>query len=108
MVATRGWLARGVLPGLPERAEDWGLRPYFCWDADLSWRQFYAALRSTDDRQRRWALARLLEAARWSDVWRLASLEMIARDLPRLRIRNRAAWARLLEVASRSPLANAS
>src|ERR1051325_3978190 len=108
MVATRQWLARRVLPGLPRQAEDWEQRPYFCWDADLSWRQYHAALHSADDRRRRWALARLLDGGRWTDIWRLVSLEMIAGDLPHLRIRSQAVWARLIEVASSSRLAIAS
>ena len=89
--ATRGW---------PSTPAEWGLRPYFINDYDLSWRDLQGYLASQDDDQRAWAVAKVLDGARWSDIWRLITEDDVRDVLDRLprRLRERysdalSAWA---------------
>ena len=70
-----------------------GLRPYFIHDYDMSWAELLARLHAPDKDSRRWAMRRVLEGARWQDIWRLTSREQIARELPHLRLSNEPEWA---------------
>jgi len=76
----------------PASPEGWERRPYFVHDYDLSWGQFREILRGGDEPSRIWALARLLDRARWEDIWRLVTVEAVAAALPRLPVRNREMW----------------
>jgi hypothetical protein len=91
--------APGRLPGgdYPQSAGDWERRPYFLYEAQVSWAEFVGLLRSRDDEARRWALTRLLDGARWQDVWRLVDLEAVRADLPHLRFRGRWFWDALVD-----------
>ena len=76
----------------PSTPEGWELRPYFVHDYDLSWGDFLAILRGDDARARDWAIGRLLDRARWQDIWRLVTVETVAESLPHLPLRNREMW----------------
>ena len=80
----------------PTAPEEWDSRPYFLWDRDMSWREFRDILRGDDAERRGWAVARVLDHARWPDLWRLTSPTAIRRDLGRIRVRHKAAWTELL------------
>ena len=82
--ATKGW---------PSTREEWELRPYFIYDYDISWRDLQGYLQSADPHQRAWAVARILDGARWSDIWRLVTPADIERDLDRLPRRLREFWS---------------
>lgn len=93
VVAARVRLPSGDYPQAPG---DWGRRPYFLHEAQVSWADLVGLLHRHDDEQRRWALTRLLDGGRWEDVWRLVDLEAIRHDLPHLRFRGRWFWDALV------------
>jgi len=75
--ATRGW---------PTTPADWELRPYFINDYDISWRDLQEYLASEDEYQRAWAVAKVLDGARWSVMWRLITpddVRAVSSRLPR-------------------------
>jgi hypothetical protein len=80
----------------PRTGADWDRRPYFLHEAQVSWADFVGLLHSADNDGRRWALTRLLDGARWPDVWRLVTLDAVRADLPHLRFRGRWFWEELV------------
>jgi hypothetical protein len=81
----------------PSSAADWERRPYFLHEAQVSWADFAGLLRGSDDEARRWALTRLLDGARWQDIWRLVDLETVRAELVHLRFRGRWFWDALVD-----------
>jgi hypothetical protein len=73
--ATRSW---------PTAPAEWDLRPYFINDYDISWRDLQGYLTSEDAYQRAWAVAKVLDGARWSDIWRLITPDDVRDVLDRL------------------------
>jgi hypothetical protein len=73
--ATRGW---------PTTPAEWELRPYFINDYDISWRDLKGYLSSEDEYQRAWVVAKVLDGARWSDIWRLVTPDDVREVLDRL------------------------
>ena len=49
-------------------------RPYFLWDYDLTEEDVQTLLRTGDEQTRIWLASRILESARYADVWRYLSL----------------------------------
>jgi hypothetical protein len=68
--------------------------PYFIWDYDLTDADVRAILHGEDEAQKAWLVARLLEAARFEDVWQYISLAELRRIFPKLQLKPqvRAAW----------------
>ena len=84
----------------PRNDEEWGMRPYFLWDYDISWRDFEKALRSPSSFRREWSWQRLLTSANWNDIWNLVSVDEIASMLPELpRLRDASFWTVVVDVA---------
>jgi hypothetical protein len=94
--------APGRLPAsdYPSSAADWTRRPYFLHEAQITWADFVGLLHSADDERRRWALTRLLDGARWQDIWRLVTPDAVRVDLPHLHFRGRWFWEGLLDDAA--------
>jgi hypothetical protein len=69
-------------------------RPYFIWDYDISDSEFRAMLTGDNEYETAWAIARLLEAARWSDIWKYITLSQVRAWFPRLQLRRevRSVW----------------
>jgi hypothetical protein len=81
-----------------------GKRPYFFWDYDLSEEEVYAILAGDDVHRKAWVISRILNAARWEDIWKYVTVEDIRThfDLLRFRLPHlRELWAHALEVWSR-------
>jgi DNA-binding transcriptional ArsR family regulator len=76
-------------------------RPYFLWDIDLSWSEFAELLGSPETETRRWALERLLNDARWRDIWALVTPAEVSRELPHLRVRFKDVYQAVVDAASR-------
>lgn len=76
-------------------------RPYFLWDIDLSWSEFAAYLKSADQGTRRWALERLLNDARWRDIWALVTPAEVREQLPSLRVRFKDVYQAVVDAAGR-------
>lgn len=71
-------------------------RLYFFWDYDLTEDDLRAILRGDNEFEKAWAITRLLEAARWEDIWRYITLDELRANFDRLRFRfarDREMWA---------------
>lgn len=68
--------------------------PYFIWDYDLTDTDIRKILRSEEHEQKAWLVARLLESARFEDVWQYISLAELRAIFPSLQLKSqvRAAW----------------
>ena len=60
-------------------------KPYFLWDYDVSEGQVHEMLHGPA-RNRLWLMARILEHARFDEVWHYLTPREIERDLPSLRL----------------------
>ena len=79
--------------------------PYFIWDYDLTEADLRAILRGGDEAQKAWLVARLLESARYEDVWKHISLAELRAIFPKLQLKPqvRAAWEFALGVWENLP-----
>lgn len=68
--------------------------PYFLWDYELSDSDIRAILRGNDEEQKAWLVARLLESARYEDIWQYISLAELRAIFPNLQLKPqvRAVW----------------
>ena len=68
--------------------------PYFIWDYDLTEADIRATLRGEDEEQKAWIVARLLESARYEDIWQYISLAELRSIFQKLQLKPqvRAAW----------------
>lgn len=77
-------------------------RPYFIWDYDLTEEDVRAILRGDNEYEKLWVMARILESARWADIWQYLTLAEVRRYWPqlyrRMRREVRDVWAWALEV----------
>jgi hypothetical protein len=80
-------------------------RPYFIWDYDLTDADIWAILRGDDEEQKAWLVARLLESARYEDIWQYISLADLRLIFPKLQLKPqvRAAWEFALLVWATEP-----
>ena len=79
--------------------------PYFIWDYDLTEADLRAILRGVDEAQKAWLVARLLESARYEDIWQYISLAELRDIFPTLQLKPqvRAAWEFALLVWANEP-----
>jgi hypothetical protein len=76
-------------------------RPYFIWDYDLTEDDVRAILRGDNEVEKAWLITRILEYARWEDIWRYLTLDDISKNLERLNFRrpqDRELWAYALKL----------
>lgn len=68
--------------------------PYFIWDYDLTDGDVRAILGGDDVDLKAWMVARLLESARYEDIWQYISLAELRAIFPKLQLKPqvRAAW----------------
>jgi predicted nucleotidyltransferase len=81
-------------------------RAYFFWDYDLSEEDVRRILTGGDPYERAWVISRLLEAARWDDIWTYITVDDIRRHWDDLTFRApyfREAWEHALVVWARTP-----
>ncbi len=79
-------------------------RPDFFWDYNLSEEDVRAILAGNDEHRKAWVISRILNAARWEDIWKYVTLEDIRAHFDQLRFRTpylRELWAHALEVWTR-------
>lgn len=74
-----------VLRPIVEEGKGQKVRPSFLWDYDLTEGQIREILGGPLDR-RKWLLARILEHAKFGEIWKYLTLQEIERDLPSLRM----------------------
>jgi hypothetical protein len=79
--------------------------PYFIWDYDLTDADVRAILRGDDEEQKAWLVARLLESARFEDIWQYISLAELRTIFPKLQLKPQvhAAWEFALLVWAAEP-----
>jgi len=79
-------------------------RPDFLWDYNLSEEDVHAILAGDDAHRRAWVISRILNAARWDDIWKYVTVEDIRTHFDQLRFRFphlRELWAHALEIWAR-------
>ena len=62
-------------------------RPYFLWDYDLTEDDVRRILSGENQTDKVWILSRILESAKFEDVWKYASLSEVRRMMPVLKIK---------------------
>ena len=67
--------------GTPQRK-----RLYFFWDYDIAEDDLRAILCGDNEVEKAWAITRLLEAARWEDIWKYITLRDVHQWFPRLKM----------------------
>lgn len=69
-------------------------RPYWLWDYDLTEADVRRILRGKNEVERRWLMGRILESAKYEDVWKYLKYSEVRVELPKLQLkpRIRAAW----------------
>lgn len=75
-------------------------RLYFFWDYDITEDDLQTILHGVNEVEKAWAIARLLEAARWEDIWRFITLDDLCAIFNRLRFRfarDRDMWANAIQ-----------
>ena len=75
-------------------------RPYFIWDYDLTEADLHAILYGHDQQAKVWVVTRLLESARYEDIWNYISLEELQAIFPVLQLKPqvRAVWEYAMRV----------
>ena len=64
------------------------------WDYDLTEDQVRAILSGTNNFDRQWLLARILESAKYEDVWKYVNLAQLRQAYPTLKLKKpiKRAW----------------
>ncbi len=75
-------------------------RPYFLWDYDLTEADVRRILSGGNQTDKVWILSRILESAKFEDVWTYTSLSDVRKMMPILKIKKpiRQAWERALSI----------
>ena len=75
-------------------------RPYFLWDYDLSEDDVHNILSTGTAVDKNWMLSRILESAKYEDVWKYTTLSEVKNMMPVLKIKKpiRQAWERALAI----------
>ena len=71
-------------------------RLYFLWDYDLSDEEVRHILRNGTPTEKAWIITRILEYAKWEDIWRYLRVTDIRQNFEHLRFRrpqDRELWA---------------
>jgi len=80
-------------------------RPYFIWDYDLSEEDVRAILRGDNKHEKVQMMVRIMESARWDDIWKYVTLAEVKRFWPeisrRMRREIREVWLWAFEVWER-------
>ena len=59
-------------------------RPYFLWDYDVDEDEFRRIIREGTDVQKAWATSRLINHAKWSDIWKYVTPTQVEALFPKL------------------------
>ena len=74
--------------------------PYFLWDYNLNENDVKQILRGKNDTEKIWLTSRILESAKYEDIWRFLNLREIKEIFPRLKLKKpiKEAWDYALNV----------
>lgn len=69
-------------------------KPYFLWDYDISEKEVKRIIKQGDEYSREFIIARILESAKYKDVWKYITLEELVKVFPRLKLKKeiKQAW----------------
>jgi len=79
-------------------------RPYFIWDYDLTEEDVHRILQGDNEVEKAWLITRILEYAKWEDIWHYLTVDDVRENFERLRFRwpqDRELWVYALERWSR-------
>ncbi len=62
-------------------------RPYFFWDYEITEDEIRRILRSGNPVEKAWVITRILEYAKWDDIWRYLTIADIRENFEHLRFR---------------------
>jgi hypothetical protein len=62
-------------------------RPYFFWDYDITEEEVHEILRGDDKVEKAWIITRILEYAKWKDIWRYLTVQDIQENLEHVQFR---------------------
>jgi hypothetical protein len=62
-------------------------RPYFFWDYDISDDEVRRILGHGSPAEKAWVITRILEYAKWDDIWRYLTVDDIRQNFEHLRFR---------------------
>ena len=76
------------------------MKPYFLWDYDLTEDDIRRILSGKNQTDKVWIASRILESARFEDVWKYLSLSEVRHMFPLLKLKEpiRRAWELALSV----------
>ncbi len=77
-----------------------GQRPYFFWDYEITDEEIRRILRDGIPSEKAWIISRILEYAKWDDIWRYLTLVDIRDNFAKLHFRwrqDRELWAYALD-----------
>jgi hypothetical protein len=75
-------------------------RPYFFWDYDITEEGVHDLVRNGSPAEKAWVIGRILQHAKWADIWRYLTVADIRESLPHIRFRrpqDRELWAYAVE-----------
>lgn len=74
--------------------------PYFLWDYDLTEKDVTRILHSKNNLEKSWITTRILESAKYEDIWRFLSLREVKEIYPYLTLKKpvKDAWDYALSV----------
>mgnify|MGYP001575140620 CR=1 FL=1 len=75
-------------------------RPYFFWDYDLTSEQVSDILHGDNETEKIWVLGRILESAKFEDIWKYTNYKQVKEMFPKLKLKEpvRRAWDNALQV----------
>ncbi|MDP4011982.1 MAG: hypothetical protein Q8R00_00030 [Candidatus Nanoarchaeia archaeon] len=74
--------------------------PYFLWDYDLTEKDVTRILHSKNEKEKSWITTRILESAKYEDIWRFLTLKQVKEIYPYLTLKKpvKDAWDYALSV----------
>jgi hypothetical protein len=83
-----------------DRSTQHGQHPYFFWDYEISDGTIHHILRDGTPSEKAWVISRILEYAKWDDIWRYLTLTDIRENFDNLhfrRLQDQELWAYALD-----------
>ena len=80
-------------------------RVYFFWDYHITDEDIREILRSDNETEKVWAISRILQSARWEDIWKYLTLNDVRQYFDRIQFRSpylRDLWAHALAIWSQA------
>lgn len=75
-------------------------RPYFLWDYDLTENDVRRILHGKNEIEKIWMISRILESAKYEDIWKYLTLKEVKMIYPKLKLKKpiKDAWDYTLNI----------